>query len=363
VRDILTGSPALPSIAAVVGLAVAAMTTNGGCTASRTPREVVSAPEWKSPIARDHVLAGKVYAVGRGWQIDLDDLARVLERSDFVLLGEQHDNADHHRIQADLLASLVAAGRRPAVAFEQIDLEHQAAVDKVLDTSPWPNDAEVEKLATRVAKAAAWEKSGWPPFQTYRPVFETAIGAGLPIRAANLSRSAMNDVFAASSTPKKGRGEVVALRDSGLLAEVPLPDAARLSMSADIEDSHCGYASDAMVEKMVEAQRRRDAVMADALAVADSRGAWKGAVLIAGAGHVRKDFGVPLYLRRLMPNRSIVSVAMLEVVPGTVDPAAYAELLHSAELPFDYVVFTPRADDKDPCEKFRANLEKMKKKR
>jgi uncharacterized iron-regulated protein len=287
----------------------------------------------------------------------------VLERADFVLLGEQHDNADHHRLQADLLAAMIAAGRSPAVAFEQIDLEHQAAVDQVLDASPWPNDAAVTKLATGVAKAAAWEKNGWPPFAMYRPVFETAIGAGLPIRAANLSRNAMNEVFAASTAPKKGRGQTVALRDAGLLAEVPLPDPARLSMSADIEESHCGYASASMVDKMVEAQRRRDAVMADAVAMADSRAAWKGAVLVAGSGHVRRDYGVPLYLRTLVPNRSIVSVAMLEVVPGKTQPADYAALLHSGDLPFDYVIFTPRADDKDPCEKFRAGLEKMKKKR
>lgn len=361
-RDILTGSPGLPSIAAGVFLAIATTFANGGCTASRPPRAAVSAPEWKSPIAHDHVLAGKVWAVAKGREIELDDLARVLERTDFVLLGEQHDNADHHRIQADLLGAMIAAGRRPAVAFEQIDLEHQAAVDEVLDSSPWPNDAGVEQLATRVAKAAGWEKSGWPPFQTYRPVFETAIAAGLPIRAANLSRSMMNRVFASSTPPKKGRDDV-AVRDAGLLAEVPLPGPARASMSADIEESHCGYASAGMVEKMVEAQRRRDAVMADALALADSRAAWKGAVLVAGAGHVRKDYGVPLYLRRVVPSRTMVSVAMLEVVPGTDRPEGYASLLHAGELPFDYVVFTPRADDEDPCEKFRASLEKMKKKR
>jgi uncharacterized iron-regulated protein len=360
VRDTLTFRIGLPSIAAMVWMA---MLTGGGCTASRPPRAAVVAPQWKSPIARDHALVGKVYAVARGREIDLEDLARVVERTDFVLLGEQHENADHHRLQADLLASMVASGRRPAVAFEQIDLEQQNAVDKVLDTTPWPNDVDRPKLAVSVAKAANWEKNGWPPFRLYSPVFETAIGAGLPVRAANLSRSSMNAVFSASAPPKKGHGEAMAVRDKGLLAEVPLPDPARLSLSSDIEEAHCGYATASLVEKMVEAQRRRDAVMADALAIADSHSAWKGAVLIAGSGHVRKDYGVPLYLRRVMPNRSVVSVAMLEVSPDAQRFEDYAGLLHTAELPFDYVVFTPRADDKDPCERFKAGLEKMKKKR
>ncbi len=357
-RDILTGRGALQSIATA---AVVALVATGGCTASRPAPAPVPQPEWESKIARDHALVGKVYAVGRGREIGLDDLAAALERTDFVLLGEQHDNADHHRLQASLLAALIAGQRRPAVAFEQIDLEHQNAVDKALDATPWPDADEVAQLATRVSKAAAWEKSGWPSFSLYRPVFETAIGAGLPIRAANLSRNAMNDVFAASR--KRSHGKTVAVRESGLLAEVSLPDEARTSLSADIEESHCGYASAEMVEKMVEAQRRRDAVMADALMVADSRAAWKGAVLIAGFGHVRKDYGVPLYLQRIVPNRSVVSVAMLEVSSEATRPEQYAALLHARELPFDYVVFTPRADDRDPCEKFRAGLEKMKKKR
>jgi len=29
-------------------------------------------------------------------------------------------------------------------------------------------------------------------------------------------------------------------------------------------------------------------------------------------------------------------------------------------LPFDYVWFTPRVDESDPCEKFREQLEKMR---
>jgi uncharacterized iron-regulated protein len=319
-------------------------------------------PDWRSPIARDHALVGTVYAIGRGREVELSDLANAISAADFVLLGEQHGNADHHRLQADLLAEMIAVRRRPAVAFEQIDLEHQAAVDRVLDGSPWPGN-EVGKLATRVAKAAEWEKGGWPSFELYRPVFETAILAGLPIRAANLSRTAMGDVFSASMKRKKGRGEAIAVRDSDLLAEVALPEAARVSLSSDIEESHCGYASPGMIEKMIEAQRRRDAVMADALVAANSNSAWKGAVLIAGFGHVRKDFGVPLYLRRIAPNKTVVSVAMVEVNAEALSPSQYAALLHSASLPFDYVIFTPRTDDRDPCEKFRAGLEKMKKKR
>ena len=49
--------------------------------------------------------------------------------------------------------------------------------------------------------------------------------------------------------------------------------------------------------------------------------------------------------------------AFLEVKEGLTAPAAYAEHWDAASLPFDYVWFTPRIDDVDPCEKFKKSLE------
>jgi uncharacterized iron-regulated protein len=40
-----------------------------------------------------------------------------------------------------------------------------------------------------------------------------------------------------------------------------------------------------------------------------------GAVLIAGAGHTRRDFGVPAIIRERKPGASVVSVSMVAVDP------------------------------------------------
>jgi hypothetical protein len=45
---------------------------------------------------------------------------------------------------------------------------------------------------------------------------------------------------------------------------------------------------------------------------------------------------------------------------GAPAPADYAARFDGT-LPFDYVWFTPRADDTDPCEKFKKSLENLKK--
>jgi hypothetical protein len=86
--------------------------------------------------------------------------------------------------------------------------------------------------------------------------------------------------------------------------------------------------------------------MARALIDADNG---QGSVLVAGAGHVRVDRGVPYYLRQRKADVSMASVAFVEVVRGADAPSAYAEGFASAELPFDLVWFTPRASDDDPC--------------
>ncbi len=50
-----------------------------------------------------------------------------------------------------------------------------------------------------------------------------------------------------------------------------------------------------------------------------------------------------------------MSLAFVEVDAAADEPAAYAGRFAGA-LPFDYVWFTPRIDDVDPCARPRASL-------
>ena len=103
----------------------------------------------------------------------------------------------------------------------------------------------------------------------------------------------------------------------------------------------------------------RDAHMADALA---SVSELDGVVLIAGFGHARSDRGVPSYLRLARPAASIVTVAFLEVEREATKPEDYAAGFEAPALPVDYVWFTPRVDETDPCEQFKSSLEKLREK-
>src|SRR5439155_15184454 len=87
------------------------------------------------------------------------------------------------------------------------------------------------------------------------------------------------------------------------------------TLRADIVESHCNKLPEAVVPRLVLAQRVRDAAMAQALvndATAD------GAILIAGNGHVRNDLGVPVYLHAPgLPDAAAqsISLALIEVAP------------------------------------------------
>jgi uncharacterized iron-regulated protein len=299
---------------------------------------------WQAPHGREHPLVGRIWDVAAARFIEAATLVSRLAAGRFVLLGEKHDNPDHHRLQAWVLGKLIDAGRRPAVGFEMFTVDDAPAIARYVAAHP--------KDAAGLGEAVAWARRGWPAWALYQPIADLALRAGLPLVATDLSPSTVRGIG--------GQGlDALApdlVRRLGL--DRPLPADLRAMMAEEIRRAHCGYASDARVEAMIDVQRARDAQMAERLAAA---GKPDGAVLIAGAGHVRHDYGVPVYLRDRVTGAAVMTVAFLEVSPHGLEPAAYAGRFHRPALPFDYVWFTPRVDDDDPCEKFEEQLQKLRK--
>jgi uncharacterized iron-regulated protein len=303
-----------------------------------------SATSWKSPLVRDHPLTGRIWDVSSARLIDRQSLVEGLARADFVLLGERHDNPDHHLLQAEVLRSLIAVGRRPAVGFEMLGLDDAGTIADHLAAAP--NDA------AGLGRAVNWNQRGWPDWAMYQPIAEVALQVKLRIIATNLplatARKMTRDGLAAL--------EPRVTRDLGLDRPPSEPVFAR--MAADIRDAHCGYASEKSVKAMVDVQRIRDAQMAQSLIAA---GDPDGAILVAGAGHVRNDYGIPVYLGAKAAGKRTVSIAFVEVDKQKTEPQSYALPYPNGRLPFDYVWFTPRVDDEDACEKFKSQFDRMKK--
>jgi uncharacterized iron-regulated protein len=254
----------------------------------------------------DYPLAGRIWDTRAAAFVPLDQLFERTARARHVILGETHDNPEHHRLQLMVLEALAARGPARVLAMEQFDSEHQAAIDAARASS-----ADAETLAD----AGYFDRKGWN-WPLYKPLVQFALEHGWPIAAANLSRT-------------EARAIVADPARSGL---APAPPPVKSALERDIIDGHCGAAPEPKrLAGMLEAQRSRDARMASVLK--------DRSVLIAGSGHARRDRGVPLYLG----GADVVSIAFTEVEDGKRSPRDYG-----AEG-YDYLWFTPRAAREDPC--------------
>ncbi len=297
-------------------------------------------PPWQAPSGREHVLAGRIWDVNAGEFLTPREFMERAQTSQFLLLGEKHDHPDHHLIQAWIIRALVAEGRRPVVAFEMFSPDQLPALRRQIASHP--------RDAIGLARAVRWEESGWPEFALYQPVVEAALSADLVLQAANLSRMELDGLR---------RNGIVSLDKSFVerfgLAQA-LPEDRYRVLVEEIQRAHCGYAPEDALAGMIDVQRARDARMA---AVLRKVAELDGAVLVAGAGHARRDRGVPVYLLLVQPDADILSLGLIEVEAGVSTPIEYVDMTEPGL--FDYMWFTPRVDDLDPCEKFRDRLEQL----
>lgn len=289
---------------------------------------------WQARKGLDDPRVGRIWDTAKRGYVERDELLGRARTFDFVLLGEKHDNPDHHHLQGVVIQSLAREGVPATLAVEMLSEDDRPKLEAW--HAAYPEDVEA------LGAMLDWNHSGWPPWPIYRPVFMAAISRSLRIEPANLSKDELAALRAS------GLAGMPADRRTKLAIDPPLSHDAAESLASEIREGHCGMANDTMVAAMTDLQRARDATLADALLRSGVP-----TVLIAGAGHVRKDRGVPLYLARRAPERHVLAIAFLEV--GERDAESLAEL----ERVFDYLWWTPRVDDLDPCERFKEQLEKM----
>jgi len=304
---------------------------------------------WISPLARDHVLAGKVWSRHRAHLITHEDLIRALMATPLVLLGEVHDNADAHALQGWAVLQIISlrqqmAGALPAggLVSEHIRTDQRDALVRFEDFS---RTARRPATVHDLFRFLDWKTSGWPSEDIFLPLFQSVLRSRLPIYPANPPREQVRAVARGDSSALSADDRARLELDTPL--DAPLADA----LTVELKASHCGLLPDAAIPSMSSAQRYRDAAFADAMLTAAA--AHGAAILVAGNGHVRTDRAVPWYLRQRAPDRTVASVMMLEAEDGQTDPAAYAPRSPDGKPAVDFIMFTPAAQRPDPCESLR----------
>jgi len=254
-------------------------------------------------------------------------LARAMQDHQVVLLGEVHDNAAQHALRAAALRERVAAGARPAIAFEQFDRERQADIERARRERP--HDADY-----LIARSKGRDNWRW---EYYRPYVALALEYGLPIVAANLSRG---DAMRVAVDGWTGVFDSVTRRELRL-DELPAEFVHKHEDAIAI--GHCNLLERDALPALARAQMARDIVMATSIRPYVSR----GVVLLAGNGHVRRDVGVPFWLTP-RERTSVFSIGVLERGGGGLDGESATD--------FDAYVVTQRAERANPCNELSRRL-------
>ncbi len=306
----------------------------------------------------EHPLLDKIWSVKEQKFISQEQFRQQLLSSDIILLGETHDNKQHHQLQADAIHEFVKNNQSPAVAFEMLNQNQQEIIHDFQTTNK--NSASI---TDDFARTVDWDKSGWPQWSYYRPVFKQALENNLPVIATNLEHRQIRKVI------KQGP-EVLDKKYQNLLNRYQYKPDIQQTLEQDIQLSHCDMLPANMLAPMLRGQQVRDLAMMTT--ILESLKQRTKVIVIAGSGHTRKDYGIPWYLHQELSgkplqkqnNARILSMAFIEVSPDKLQPAEYSQAWgeNLKHLPFDYVWFTSRTEREDQCEKMKAYMQKKNKK-
>jgi uncharacterized iron-regulated protein len=243
--------------------------------------------------------------------------------AEVVYLGELHDNPQHHAIQAVILGALVAAGVRPALAFEMIPEPSQAALEAAVGS-----DAGRPEVDQRLA----WTAQGWPDLAMYWPLFELARQNGLPVVATDLDPAVVRRI---------NRDGLGAAREDPARLRSALPDdpARDRAIVRRIRAAHCDRITMSRAERMVESWYARNVVIARRVSGALEK--VPQVVVIIGRGH-QSPGGVPEQVDALRPGTRQLVVGLFE---GAADGPTGSQA--------DIVWITPARPRFNPCQGWR----------
>lgn len=244
--------------------------------------------------------------------LSVAELIQKLDRVDYILLGEFHDNPSHHQLRGEFILRL----NKPKQA---VIVEYLLAGKEVRFT-----DSTLDSL-----HAAGFNSKAWP-WSIYSPLFEQLRISQRPIFGSNLDRSISKAIFSGEPNP-------IPVQFKTDYQKSTLSGSAMSALEQDLIDGHCGKLPPTYLKPMMMVQRLTDISMAQALLERPS------GILLAGNGHIRKDYGVPQVLKAIAPHRSVVNIAFIE------DDGLDSKNLAKDRDRYDYVWLSKPIERKDPC--------------
>ena len=283
---------------------------------------------WQASFFQDHPLVGKIWDTHKNDWVSAEKFEYELLHYDYILLGEAHNNPDHHSLQAEVINTLASSGKKPSVVME------------MLSQQSWRDQPRKWNKLFELQTRAEMLNEGWP-WRLYEPVLASVVQHQLELFAGNIGSEELHQWANKKSTDV----------ENNAASEYAYNAQNYATLKKNIIASHCGHANHGFVSFMSRAQMQRDSVMASSLLNKDLP-----VVFIVGSGHVRNDYAVPMQLRRKHKQTAYLSVAYIAVQEGKDNPQDYLQGISNL---YDILYFTPSHTNEDPCVKFRKQLKNM----
>lgn len=251
-------------------------------------------------------LPAGTWADAEGREVPAAEAMTRLAQSRVLLLGETHATPEHHRWQAEVIATLAADGRPILIALEMLPRAMQPALDR------W---VKGETDETTFLEESDWKGNWGHDFAAYRPLFALARTRGIPMRAINIDRAFVRSV--------SREGFEAAVAAHGLLTGRPAPaPEGYVEMLRGAFAMHGKPPSEEALARFVEAQASWDRGMAEGIAAALDERPEARVVGIMGHGHVVGGWGVAHQLAALGHRRVGSAIPVRTEPPCTLRPGA-----------------------------------------
>ncbi|HKJ23008.1 MAG TPA: ChaN family lipoprotein [Gammaproteobacteria bacterium] len=235
--------------------------------------------------------------------LTLHDVLQRLSGTRVVLLGEHHDNPEHHRWQLQTLAALYGQHPNMVIGFEMFPRRVQPVLDR------WVRGELTEK---QFLKQTDWDSVWSFDPRLYMPIFNFARMNRIPMIAINLDGKLI------SRLRTEGLGALSADQRTGLTKPAPASDG-YLDMLKDIYQEHGPpahkdlpppqlFKEDKHFHMFVEGQLWWDRVMASGLAEQAKKPDPPFVVGLMGSGHLIYHYGIPHQLDDLGISDSAVLI-------------------------------------------------------
>ena len=259
-------------------------------------------------LAAQSYVPNRVFDSSRSVFSDFEAMESDLAAADVVFLGEQHDDANTHRLELAVLEGLMRRRAKVVLSLEMFERDAQEPLDHF--SMGHMDEAEFLKVSRP-----------WPEYSTdYKPMVDLAIAHGWPVIAANVPRPIAAEVAKSGPEILYSKSEA----DKKLFAselKCPTDDDYFHRFVEAMGGGHQtgAAASDAAksMERYYFSQCLKDETMADSIASAYTVAALSSphpvVVHVTGAFHSDYAQGTVVRTLRRLPGKRAIVVSMKPV--------------------------------------------------